>query len=282
MATAIVDGITTRYEVRGDGLPLLLFSPGGFNGQLENWSSFGIYQRLNLLEHLERRFTCIAFDKRESGRSSGRFEQIAWRDYAVQGAGLLDHLQIERAHLMGGCIGCSIAVNAAAAYPERVVSMVLYSPAGGAAYKATQLGRFADHLAFVAEEGLDGVVGLARDSDATFAQDPRVGPWVSVLRIDRSFADDYARLDPERYRETVDEMGRTLFDLDTIPGAAADMLAGLDIPALVVPGNDANHATSAALYLADFLPRAQYWAAMPEEQTDETAPQRVLEFLLQQ
>jgi pimeloyl-ACP methyl ester carboxylesterase len=281
MATAIVDGITTRYEVTGDGPPLLLFSPGGFNGQLENWTSFGVYQRLNLLEHLERRFTCIAFDKRESGRSSGRFERITWRDYAVQGAGLLDHLQIERAHLMGGCIGCSIAVNAAAAYPERVVSMVLYSPAGGAAYRATQNGRFADHLAFVAEEGLDGVVALARDSDATFAQDPRVGPWVSVLRIDRSFAEDYARLDPERYHATVDEMGRVLFDRDTVPGAAADLLAALDIPALVVPGNDANHATSAALYLADCLPRAQYWDVMPEEQTDETAPQRVLEFLEQ-
>ena len=31
MATAIIDGISTRYEVIGDGPPLLMYSPGGFN-----------------------------------------------------------------------------------------------------------------------------------------------------------------------------------------------------------------------------------------------------------
>ncbi len=52
MATAVCDGIETRYEVSGDGPPLLLFSPGGFDAKVENWTDFGIYRRLNLLEHL--------------------------------------------------------------------------------------------------------------------------------------------------------------------------------------------------------------------------------------
>ena len=131
MPTAVCDGIETRYEVSGSGPPLLLFSPGGFNATIENWRSFGIYQRLNLVDHLSEPYTCIAFDRRESGQSGGRVERITWADYAAQAAGLLDHLDIERAHLLGGCIGCSCVAAFAVAHPQRVDRMILYSPAGG-------------------------------------------------------------------------------------------------------------------------------------------------------
>lgn len=279
MPTALCDGIPTRYEVTGEGPPLLLFSPGGFNAQLENWSTFGIYERLRLVEHLSRRFTCIAFDKRESGRSGGRLERLAWDDYAVQGIDLLDHLEVERAHLLGGCIGCSIVVNAAFDHPERVTSMVLYSPAGGAAYLETQLGRFSAHLAFVEEAGLAGVVELARATESTFAQDPRVGPWVSVLRTDTAFAEEYAGFAPAAYAKLVRDSAATLFDRDTVPGAPEDVLRDLPFPALVVPGDDPNHATSAARYLAEHLPGADYWDVPPPEQTAANAPQEVERFL---
>ena len=92
MPTAVVDGIPTRYEVTGDGPPLLMFSPGGFDSTLESWRTVGIYQRLNLLTHLEQRYTCITFDRRESGHSGGRVERISWADYVRQGLGLLDEL----------------------------------------------------------------------------------------------------------------------------------------------------------------------------------------------
>lgn len=279
MPTAIVDGIATRYEVTGSGPPLLMFSPGGFNGTLDNWTSFGIYRRLNLLEHLSAQYTCITFDKRESGRSGGRVERLTWADYAAQGAGVLDHLEIERAHLMGGCIGCSIVAAFAVAQPKRVSSMVLYSPAGGPRYRMTQHARFAEHLAYVAEHGLGAVVELATSDDKTFAQDPRVGPWATVVRTDTAFADEYARWDAERYRGIVGEMARTLFDRDTAPGAEPEDLMQLEIAALVVPGHDANHATSAARYLEECLPRSDYWDVPVEEQTEETAPARVLRFL---
>lgn len=279
MPVAVCDGIATRYEVAGGGPPLLQFSPGGFNGQLENWRTFGIYRRLQLVERLSQSFTCITFDKRESGESGGRIERISWDDYAVQGIDLLDHLEVERAHLLGGCIGCSIAVNAAFDHPERVLSLVLYSPAGGAAYLATQRGRFAEHVAYVDEVGLGGVVELAQATDATFAQDPRVGPWVSLLRLDAAFAEEYAAQNVPAYKTIVRETATTLFDRDTVPGAPADVLAEIEFPALVVPGNDANHATTAAQYLAECLPNAEYWDVMPEEQTSENAPQRIAQFL---
>jgi pimeloyl-ACP methyl ester carboxylesterase len=282
MPNALCDGIVTRYEVRGEGPPLLCFSPGGFNAQLENWWTFSIYQRLQLIDELSKEFMCIVFDKRESGQSGGRIERLAWDDYAVQGIDLLDALDVERAHVLGGCIGCSVAVTAAYDHPERVSSLVLYSPAGGPAYLATQRGRFSEHLAYVDDVGLAGVVELARASDSSFANDPRVGPWVSVLRHDAAFAEEYASHDVEEYKTLVRETAQALFDRETVPGAPAELLAEISFPALVVPGNDANHATSAAQYLAQCLPNAQYWDVMPEQQTAENAPQRIREFLAEQ
>jgi pimeloyl-ACP methyl ester carboxylesterase len=279
LPSAIVDGIATRYEVDGSGPPLLMFSPGGFNAAVENWVSFGIYARLNLLEHLTRKYTCITFDRRESGQSGGRVERIGWHDYVAQAIGLLDHLGVERAHLMGGCVGCSSAAALAVSHQQRVSSMVLYSPAGGPRYRLTQQARFAQHLAFVAERGLDQVVALATSEDKTFSQDPRVGPWVSVIRGDHAFAETYTRWDADRYRTVVSAMARLQFDRDTVPGAEPEDLMQLDVPALVVPGQDASHATSAARYLEECLPRAEYWDVPVSEQTEETAPARVIEFL---
>lgn len=279
MPSVSIDGIATRYEVAGSGPPLLMFSPGGFNAAVENWVSFGIYARLNLLEHLTQRYTCITFDRRESGRSGGRVERVGWGDYVAQATGLLDHLGIERAHLMGGCVGCSSVVALAVAHRQRLSSMVLYSPAGGPRYRMTQQGRFAQHLAFVSEHGLEQVIEIATSTETTFAQDPRVGPWVSVIRGDRAFAQSYERWDAERYRTVVGAMARLLFDRDTVPGAEPEDLMGLDIPALVVPGEDASHATSAARYLEECLPRAEYWDVPVAEQTAETAPARVIAFL---
>jgi pimeloyl-ACP methyl ester carboxylesterase len=279
LPSAVIDGITTRYEVAGSGPPLLMFSPGGFNAALENWASFGIYARLRLLDHLTKKYTCITFDRRESGQSGGRVERIGWGHYAAQAIGLLDHLDVERADLMGGCIGCSSAAALAVAHPERVSSVVLYSPAGGPRYRITQHARFAQHLGFIEEHGLEQVAALAMSDDKTFAQDPRVGLWASVLRSDPGFAETYARWDPDRYRTVVGAISRLLFDRDTVPGAEPEDLMQLDIPALVVPGQDASHATSAARYLEECLPRAEYWDVPVEEQTEESAPARVIEFL---
>lgn len=279
MPTAVIDGISTRYETAGSGPPLLMFSPGGFNSSLENWSSLGLYGRLRLLDHLTERHTCITFDRRESGLSGGRVERITWGHYVAQAKGLLDHLDIEQAHLMGGCVGCSSVAAFAVSHPEVVSSMVLYSPAGGPRYRMTQHARFAQHLAYVEQHGLEQVVALSDSHDEGFTQDARVGPWVTVIRGDRAFAQGYAQQDPDRYRVLVSGMARLLFDRDTVPGAEPEDLMRLDIPALVVPGNDASHATSAARYLEECLPRADYWDVAVSAQTEDTAPARVLQFL---
>jgi pimeloyl-ACP methyl ester carboxylesterase len=279
MPTATIGGIATRYEVTGSGAPLLMFSPGGFDATVEKWSSLGVYARVKLLEHLPRKYMCIAYDRRETGQSGGRIERVAWRDFAAQGRGLLDHLGIERAHLMGGCMGCSVAIAFATAYPLSTMSMILWWPVGGAKYRIKGQQRFAEHLAFVQQQGLQAVVDLVVKDGKPFGADPRGGPWASVLKQDRVFAADYAKLDVERYKLIVAGMSRNLLDRDTAPGAEPEDLLRLDIPALVVPGSDESHATSAARYLEECLPRAEYWDVPAAEQTDANAPARILQFL---
>jgi hypothetical protein len=77
-------------------------------------------------------------------------------------------------------------------------------------------------------------------------------------------------------------MGRLLFDRDTVCGAEPEDLMALDTPALIVPGQDASHAPSAARYLQECLSRSEYWDVPVAGQTAANAPARVIEFLSQQ
>jgi hypothetical protein len=100
-----------------------------------------------------------------------------------------------------------------------------------------------------------------------------------VIRTDRAFAESYARQDVEKYKLIVTGMARTLLDRDTAPGAEPEDMLRSDIPALIIPGHDASHATSAARYLEECLPKAEYWDVPVASQTGDNAPARILEFL---
>ncbi len=256
-----------------------MYSPGGLDATLDKWRTQGIYARIKLLDHLPRRYRCILFDRRESGLSGGRVEAVTWEHYVTQGRGLLAHLNIERAHLMGACMGCCPVLAFAVGHPEIVQSMVLYWPVGGPRYRINSQQRFAQHLDYVEEHSLAEVAALASGSARSFAEDPRCGPWAAVVRRDRAFAEAYARQDKEQYKHIVARMSRALYDRDTAPGADPQALMRLDIPALVIPGRDASHATSAARYLEECLAGSEYWDVLPEAQTEQSAPARVLEFL---
>jgi pimeloyl-ACP methyl ester carboxylesterase len=279
MATAIIDGIATRYEVIGSGPPLLMYAPGGFNAVVETWRTQGVYAKIKLLDRLPEKYTCIVFDRRECGQSGGRVERVTWGHYVAQGKGLLDHLNIKRAHIMGGCMGCCPVAAFGVAHPEATLSMILFWPVGGAKYRISSHQRFAEHLGFVQQHGLAEVVALVTRDGKPFGADPRGGPWASVIRHDGAFAQAYAKQNVDRYKLIVAGMARTLFDRDTAPGAEPEDLLRLDIPALVVPGRDAAHATSAARYLEECLPRSEYWDVPVAGQTEATAPGRVMEFL---
>ena len=279
MATATIDGILTRYEVIGSGPPLLMYAPGGFDATVEKWSAQGIYAKFKPLDHLPKKYTCIVFDRRECGQSGGRVERVTWAHYVAQGKGLLDHLGIGRAHIMGGCMGCSPTAAFGVMHPEMVMSLILFWPVGGPKYRLSSHQRFAEHLAFVQQNGLEAVVALVVKDGKAFGADPRGGPWASVLKWDRAFAESYARQNVDHYKRIIAGMGRTLIDRDSAPGAEPEDLMRLDIPALIVPGRDAAHATSAARYFEECLPKAEYWDVPVAEQSEAATNARLIEFL---
>jgi pimeloyl-ACP methyl ester carboxylesterase len=279
MASAIIDGIRTRYEVIGDGPPLLMYAPGGFNAVIETWRTQSIYAKVKFLDHLPKHYSCIVFDRRECGQSGGRVQRVAWADYVRQGKGLLDHLKFDKAHIMGGCMGVSCALAFGWILPESTLSMVLFWPVGGAKYRLSSHQRFAEHLAYVQQHGLAGVVALVQKDGKPFGADPRGGPWASVIKTDPEFTATYVQQDVDRYKLIVAAMARTMFDRDTAPGAEPEDLMRLDIPAFIVPGHDAAHATSAARYLEECLPQAEYWDVPVASQTEDETNARLLSFL---
>jgi pimeloyl-ACP methyl ester carboxylesterase len=279
MPTAIIDGITTRYEVKGSGPAILMYAPAGFDATHDKWVTQGIYAKLKFLEHLPKTHTCIVFDRRECGQSGGRVERLTWAHYVAQGKGLLDHLKIERAHIMGGCMGVPCATAFGVMHPERVLSLVLYWPVGGARYRLSSHQRFAEHLAFVQQNGLKAVVDLVSKDGKAFGADPRGGPWASVIKADAAFAKTYAEQNVDAYKLIVAATARTLFDRDSAPGAEPEDLLRLTIPAFIVPGRDASHATSAARYLEECLPKADYWDVPVEGQTEDETNARLKAFL---
>jgi 3-oxoadipate enol-lactonase len=117
MPLAAVNGLNLYYEETGSGPPLLLIT--GLSGNTLGWAM--------LLPALAERFRAIAFDNRGAGRSSAPPGRYTTREMADDAAALLEHLGVERAHVIGFSLGGMIAQELALAHPERVDHLVLYA-----------------------------------------------------------------------------------------------------------------------------------------------------------
>jgi 3-oxoadipate enol-lactonase len=116
MPSVEVAGTELHYVRAGDGEPMLLIQ--GMSATHLTWGQ-------PFLATLERSFDCIAFDHRGMGRS-GRAE-LPFTTAALAGdaVGLLDALEIERAHVVGISMGGMVAQELALAHPERLRTLTL-------------------------------------------------------------------------------------------------------------------------------------------------------------
>jgi len=223
-------------------------------------------------EDLARDFQLVVYDRRESGQSGGRVEPLSWSVLARHAKGLLDHLEIESAILLGGCIGSSVALALGVHYPERCRMLLLHWPVGGFRWLEKGRANFDQHIAFVREHGLQSVVERARRS-GLFWSDPEAGPWASVIESDAAFAESYVRQDRDRYLEIVAQSRDNLFSVTDPSGASSQQLIALNVPAFVMPGDDALHATSSAHVLRELMPQAKLSSLMPRQQNSATVRQ---------
>jgi pimeloyl-ACP methyl ester carboxylesterase len=277
MPTATIDGIETYYETHGAGSPILMCAPGGFDASVDKWRVASAWTGIDAIEALAAEHNVIVYDRRECGRSGGRVERLSWRIYTRHAKALLDHLKISAAWIMGGCMGCSVALAFAVHHPETTRGLILHWPVGGYRWKINARDRFSRHYRFAQEHGLSGVVERARRGK-TFWMDPESGPWAAMIAQDAEFAEVFAAMDPDRYSGIVRTSGRSLFDRDTAPGAEPEEVIGIKSRALIIPGDDPSHATSGAHYLRELLPKADFWSVMPPQQSTRKVCDRILEF----
>jgi pimeloyl-ACP methyl ester carboxylesterase len=277
MPTATINGIEINYETHGSGPPLLMLAPGGFDSTIDKFRTAGVWSKMDTFGVLGEHYTCIAYDRREAGASGGRVEPLSWGLYADEAVGLLDHLNIDAAFVLGGCMGCSVGIAVGARHPERTRGLLLHWPVGGYNWKVTARARFLQHRDFVAEKGLDAVVDVAREKPGFWAE-PKGGLWSAVLSHDDAFAKSFVAQDPDRYMAVSDISARTLFDRDTAPGAEPEELLAMKIPALIIPGDDPAHATSAAHYLRECLPQPEFMNVALADQDAETVANGLIDF----
>ncbi|HTO11764.1 MAG TPA: alpha/beta fold hydrolase [Candidatus Binatia bacterium] len=116
MPKARVNGIELNYIEAGSGEPLLLIM--GFGGDHLAWA----FQT----PVFAQQYRVIAFDNRGAGQSDVPDVPYTTRMMADDAAGLLDHLKIERAHVIGVSMGGMIAQELALNHPRRVRSVQLH------------------------------------------------------------------------------------------------------------------------------------------------------------
>lgn len=134
MPTFEHDGVTIQYWEDGDGFPLMLFAPGGMRSVASMWGELADGKTppwIDPRRDLSDRYRVVSMDQRNAGGSSAPVAASdGWAAYAADHVALMDHLGIDRTHLMGGCIGSSYCLGVCRAAPERVTAAVLQNPIG--------------------------------------------------------------------------------------------------------------------------------------------------------
>ena len=115
MPKAKVNGIDLYYEVHGQGEPLVMIM--GSVGSHAAW----IFQR----RAFQKYFQVIIFDNRGVGKSDKPGGSYSIRMMAEDTIGLMNHLDIQKAHVLGVSMGGHIAQELAINHPERVKKLVL-------------------------------------------------------------------------------------------------------------------------------------------------------------
>jgi pimeloyl-ACP methyl ester carboxylesterase len=120
------NGVWLHYQDRGSGTPVILLHGFGLNART-GWELRGVPR--TLLDD----FRVIALDQRGHGRSGKPHDPAAYgEEMAHDVARLMDHLRLEKAHVVGFSMGAFVTLKFASLYPERLITAAVC----GAGYEA--------------------------------------------------------------------------------------------------------------------------------------------------
>lgn len=241
-------GITIAFDDIGprDSRPIVLIH-GFSSNRNENWRRLGWY---GVLERKGMRF--VAYDCRGHGESEKPHDTAAYSREAMVGdaVGLLDHLAIEKANLLGYSMGARIALATAMAHPARVKNLIL----GGVGAKLFEPGSSDNPMADAME--MQDAGSIAEPLLRSFRQfaDEQNEDRAALAACARARNAPFAR---EDLRRIVLPVLVAAGARDTLAGDSHELAAAFtDGRAVTLPGCDHFSAIAHALFKAsvfDFL-----------------------------
>jgi pimeloyl-ACP methyl ester carboxylesterase len=116
-----------HYEEHGTGFPVLTLAPGGMRSFGDMWAKMP----WNPVAELSGDYRVITMDQRNAGLSTAPVTgEEGWDTYTADQLALLDHLGIERCHVVGMCIGGAFILKLLTTAPERFARAVPLQPIG--------------------------------------------------------------------------------------------------------------------------------------------------------
>jgi pimeloyl-ACP methyl ester carboxylesterase len=217
---ADVNGVHLYVEVHGSGTPLVLLHGGMMTIDL----SFG-----SLIPELARRHRVIAVELQGHGRTADVDREITPAASASDVVGLLDHLGVDRAHVLGHSMGAAVALELAVSHPDRVRSVVPIS-------------------ATVRAEGMH--------EDFSDPEKMAVSTRMPTAEDFEEMRSTYRRLSPhpERFEEFLDRLSRSNADLR---GWSDEQLAAVTAPTLLVIGDHDFTTVQHAALMLELIPGSQ-------------------------
>jgi len=216
-----VNGLHMYYELHGDGeTPLVLLHGGVMTIEL----TFAA-----VLPALTERYRVIGVDFQAHGRTADIDRDLRYANLASDVVGLLDHLGIERAHVMGHSMGGGTALELAVSHPDRLLSVVPIS-------------------ASVRPEGMHP--DLADPS--TYATSTRMPTEQDFAEMAAAYAEVAPH--PERFD---DLPARAMTSWDGWSGWTDEQLAGITAPTLIVVGDHDFTTTAHAVVMQELIPGSQ-------------------------
>ena len=114
---ASVNKIKIWYAIFGHGLPVIML-----HGGLSNANYWGHQVRV-----LDKHYEVIVMDSRGHGRSTRNVEPYGYDIMASDVLGLMDHLKISKAAIVGWSDGAIIGLDIAMHHPERVSKLFAFA-----------------------------------------------------------------------------------------------------------------------------------------------------------
>jgi pimeloyl-ACP methyl ester carboxylesterase len=119
MQKARVNGVELEFETKGTGEPVLLVTCGPIADAFWPFMSE---------RSLTDRHRLIRYHRRGMVGSSRTTPPVSFSEHAADAAGLLGHLGVARAHVVGHSTGACVALQLAAEHPDLVHTLALLEP----------------------------------------------------------------------------------------------------------------------------------------------------------